>query len=123
MSFAPIRRSALRTKVLDRRAIRACSMAMISATRFRLVLVTAPDLNTARALARAALRARLAACVNVVPKIESHYWWNGKIERGMEVLLLFKTTSAHLPRLERLILQRHPYDTPEFIALSLTRGN
>src|ERR1051325_4676182 len=98
-------------------------MSMITAGKYLLVLVTAPDRKTARDLARAALRARLAACVNVVPKIESHYWWNGKIERGVEVLLLFKTTSARLTPLERLIRQRHPYDTPEFIALRLNRGN
>ena len=46
-----------------------------------LILVTAPDLKTARALAKAALTARLIACANLVPKIESHYWWQGKIQR------------------------------------------
>ena len=82
------------------------------------MLVTAPDLKTARNLARAALRAHLAACVNFVPRIESHYWWRGRIERGDEVLLLFKTTRARLAGLESLILRRHPYETPEFIAIS-----
>jgi periplasmic divalent cation tolerance protein len=89
----------------------------------RLVLVTSPDLKTARRLARAALEARLAACANLVPKIESHYWWQGRLERGTEVLLLLKTTAAHLPSLERLVLAQHPYDTPEFVALPLVAGN
>ena len=47
---------------------------------FAVVLVTAPDMKTARKLAQAALEARLIACANLVPRIESHYWWQGKIE-------------------------------------------
>lgn len=86
------------------------------------VLVTAPDLKTARGLARAALKARLAACVNLVPRLESHYWWQGKLERGAEVLLVFKTTRARLAALEKLILARHPYDTAEFLVLPLVSG-
>lgn len=95
---------------------------MRSASSFALVLVTAPDLRTARALAGAALAARLVACVNLVPRIESHYWWKGKIENGTEVLLVLKATRPHLATLEKLILKEHPYDTPEFLVLSLTGG-
>ncbi len=96
---------------------------MKSAGQFSLVLVTAPDLKTARALAKAALKARLIACANLVPKIESHYWWRGKVESGSEVLLILKTTPARVAALEKLILARHPYDTPEFIVLTLSGGN
>lgn len=92
-------------------------------TRHRLVLVTAPDLKTARKLAQAALTARLVACANLISKLESHYWWQGKLERSAEVLILFKTTPAKLKALEQVILQKHPYDTPEFIVLPLTAGN
>lgn len=90
---------------------------------YKVVLVTAPNLRTARRLARAVLEARLAACANLIPKLESHYWWQGKIDRASELLILFKTTSRHLKRLEQLILEEHPYDTPEFISLSLDSGN
>jgi uncharacterized protein involved in tolerance to divalent cations len=90
--------------------------------KYSVVLVTAPDRATARRLARAALRARLIACANLVP-IESHYWWKGKIESGKEVLLALKTTSARLKALERLIVSEHPYDTPEFIVIPVTQGN
>jgi periplasmic divalent cation tolerance protein len=93
-----------------------------SAGPFRVVLVTAPDLKTARRLARAALRQRLAACANLIPGLESHYWWQGKIESSREVLLLFKTRAGRLRELERLILAEHPYDTPEFVVLQLTTG-
>ena len=96
---------------------------MKSAERFSIVLSTAPDLKTARALARAALQARLIGCANLIPKIESHYWWQGKIESDAEVLLVLKTQKSKLAALEKLVLDRHPYDTPEFIALPLSAGN
>jgi periplasmic divalent cation tolerance protein len=96
---------------------------MKSATKFSIVLVTAPNLKTARALARAALQARLIACANLIPKIESHYRWRGKIESGAEVLLVLKTQKPKLAALERLVLARHPYDTPEFIVLPLSAGS
>jgi periplasmic divalent cation tolerance protein len=91
--------------------------------KFAVVLVTAPNLKTARALARATLKKRLIACANLVPKIESHYWWRGKIESGAEVLLVLKTQKSKLAALEKLILALHPYDTPEFIVLPLSAGN
>jgi periplasmic divalent cation tolerance protein len=96
---------------------------MKSATKFSIALVTAPDLKTARALAKAALQARLIACANLVPKIESHFWWQGKIESGAEVLLIFKTTKSKLAALETLIVAKHPYDTPEFLVFPLSAGN
>jgi len=95
---------------------------MRSAASFALVLVTAPDLRTARALARAALAARLVACVSRRPRIESHYRWRGKLERGSELLLLLKTRKSHLAALEKLILKEHPYDTPEFLVVPLGSG-
>jgi periplasmic divalent cation tolerance protein len=96
---------------------------MQSAAKFSLVLVTAPDLKTARALAKAALQAKLVACANLIPKVESHYWWQGRLESSTEVLLILKTPRSRLAALEKLILARHPYDTPEFLALSLSAGN
>ena len=95
---------------------------MKSVANYVLVLVTAPDLKTARKLAKAALKARLVACANLIPKIESHFWWRNKLEASAEVLLLLKTTRARLAALESLILPNHPYDTPEFIVLTLSGG-
>ncbi len=96
---------------------------MKAGNRFALVLVTAPDLKTARRLARAALRKRLIACANLVPKVESHYWWQGRVEQGAEVLLLLKTTVGRLADLEKLVVDQHPYDTPEFVVLGVKGGN
>lgn len=96
---------------------------MKKAKGFYLVLVTAPNTRSARRLARAALRAKLVACANLVAKIESHYWWQGRLERSGEVLMILKARQEALPALERLILRDHPYQTPEFIVLPLSHGN
>ncbi len=99
-------------------------MRALDATRkFRIALVTAPDMKTARKLARLALERRLVACANLLGRMESHYWWQGRLERSGEVLILFKTTQSRLPALEKLILREHPYDTPEFLALPVSSGN
>src|ERR1051325_4318658 len=95
---------------------------MVDATKYALVLVTAPDLNAARKLAKAALRAGLVGCVNLVPKIESHYWWQGKLENANEVLMVLKGVKERLPALEKLILRKHPYDTAEFLVLPISAG-
>lgn len=92
-------------------------------TRYALVLVTTPELKTARRLAQAALRHRLIACANLIPEIESHYRWQGKIARGGYVLLVLKTTVSRLAALEKLVMAEHPYDTPEFVVLQVRGGN
>lgn len=95
---------------------------MKSARRFAVLLVTAPDLATARRLAAGLVEARLAACVNLVPGLESHYRWQGRVESAAEVLLVIKTAVRLVPRLERWVLQEHPYDTPEILRLPLAAG-
>ena len=96
---------------------------MAAPTSFRLILVTAPDLETARKLSRAALERRLVACANLVPAIESHYWWQGRIESGTEVLVLLKTTDERVSALQHLVLEQHPYDTAAFVVLPLEAGS
>jgi periplasmic divalent cation tolerance protein len=96
---------------------------MKKAGQFRVVLVTAPNLKVARKLAKAALAVRLVACANLVPRLESHYWWRGKLEKSAEVLIIFKTRAPQLEKLEKIVLENHPYDTPEFVALTLVGGN
>jgi periplasmic divalent cation tolerance protein len=95
---------------------------MKKAGQFRIVLVTAPNMKVARKLARCAVAARLAACANLIPRVESHYRWRGKLEKSAEILILFKTGARQLEKLERLVLENHPYDTPEIVALSLSTG-
>ena len=90
---------------------------------FAVVMVTAPDMDLARRLAKAGLEAKLAACANIVPAIESHYWWEGKLERSKEALVIFKTRQEVLPKLEQIVRDVHSYDTPEFVALPLIAGS
>ena len=94
------------------------------ASDLRVVLVTCPSAPLARRIARAVVKKRLAACVNVVRSpIESFYTWKGKLETAREHLLLVKTTAARLPQLEREVKRLHTYDVPEFIALPITAGS
>lgn len=83
----------------------------------RVVLVTAPDAQVARALARRMVELRLAACVNLVPIASSIYRWQGRIEEEPEVLLLTKTTAGRLEELERFLAREHPAEVPECVAL------
>ena len=88
-----------------------------------IVFVTAPSIEVARELASGILENRLAACVNLVPGVESHYWWEGKLCREGEVLMVLKTTKARLAALEEFVLAEHPYDTPEFLVLKIESGS
>lgn len=74
--------------------------------------VTCPDIDTAREIAQAALEQKLAACANILPGVESHFWWDGQLSREAEVLLVFKTSDAHQTELAQLVTREHPYDLP-----------
>lgn len=93
------------------------------ASSFRVVLITAPRGRKAEFLARALVTERLAACVNVVPGVVSHYRWQGRMCRDAEALLVIKTVSAKLPALKRWIASHHPYTIPEVIALKVADGS
>jgi periplasmic divalent cation tolerance protein len=87
-----------------------------------LILSTAPDRETAQRLARELVERKLAACVNIVPGIESIYHWEGKIHADAELLLLIKTTATLAPETLAALEQLHPYDTPEGIVLPIEGG-
>ena len=87
------------------------------------VLVTVPSVETGLDLARAVIESRLAACGNVIPGLTSVYWWKGRVDEDNEALVLFKTTAALLPALEEKVLELHPYDVPEFLAMPVAAGH
>ena len=88
-----------------------------------MVLITVPDAACAEVLAGALLEERVAACVNIVSGIDSHYRWQGQIERAPECLLIVKTVNKALPDLERVVRQKHPYECPEILAMSVSAGS
>ena len=87
------------------------------------VQTTAGSHEEASALASSLVSGRLAACVQIVPGVESVYWWEGEVTRGSEWLLLCKTTAARYAEVERAILELHSYTTPEIVALPIERGS
>ena len=89
---------------------------------YRVVLMTAPRGRKAELLAKGLVAERLAACVNVVPGVISHYRWRGKACRDAECLLVAKTSAAKLPALKRWVASHHPYTVPEALALKVVDG-
>jgi uncharacterized protein involved in tolerance to divalent cations len=84
------------------------------------VRVSAPDAETAQALAASLVRGRLAACAQVLGPITSTYWWDGAVETAQEHLLLAKSTADKFEAICALVHAEHPYDTPEVLAVPVT---
>lgn len=87
----------------------------------RVVLVSCPP-DAADALATALIESGAAACVSRVPAVQSVYRWQGAIERASESLLVIKTTQDRVEDLRRAVVERHPYEVPEFLALPVDSG-
>ena len=88
-----------------------------------IALCTCPDAETAERLARSAVEARHAACVNIVEGVRSVYRWAGAVTVDREVLLIAKTTAAAWPALADLWRAGHPYELPELIAVPVALGS
>lgn len=86
------------------------------------VLCTSPKSNSEQ-LANKILESKLAACVNITSDITSLYWWQGKVQKDCEQMLIIKTSEEHFDRLEDLISSIHPYDVPEIVALPINYGS
>lgn len=87
------------------------------------VFITAPNGEEATRLADLLIGAHLAACVQILPEMESVYRWEGKIERQSEILLIAKTTTAKFAELEREVRALHSYETPEIVAVPIVAGS
>jgi periplasmic divalent cation tolerance protein len=87
------------------------------------VLMTAPNVEEATRLAELLIGAHLAACVQILPEMESVYRWEGKIERQSEILILAKTSAGKFADLEREVRALHSYETPEIVALPIVAGS
>ena len=89
----------------------------------QIVLCTFPDPSRARHIGTLLVEKQLAACVNLIPAVESIFCWEGKISTESEVLAVFKTTAERLVELEQELLVRHPYEVPELLALPVANGS
>ena len=96
---------------------------MIQATDAIAVFMTAANTEEAARLAELLVEKRLAACVQILPEMESVYHWQGKVERQREVLLIAKTTRSKFEELEKEVRALHSYETPEIVAFPLTAGS
>ena len=88
-----------------------------------IVLVTVPDLVIGKKIALSLLEAKLAACVNQIPGLQSSYIWEGKIEHASEVLLIIKTAKTKVAALVKAVKAEHPSQTPEVISLPIKDGS
>jgi periplasmic divalent cation tolerance protein len=89
----------------------------------RLVLTTCGSLEEARSIAQTLVERQLAACVNIVPQIESVYRWHDEVETSTEWLLVIKTTAEAFDRLRETLIELHSYELPECIAIALEDGS
>jgi periplasmic divalent cation tolerance protein len=87
------------------------------------VFVTAPNVEDARRIATELVSQRLAACVNIIPAIESVYTWNERTEVSAETLLMIKTTGSRYDQLEQRVKALHQSTTPEIVAIKIERGS
>ncbi len=87
------------------------------------VLCTCPDADSAAHVSRALVEEGLAACVNRLPGMTSVYRWQGVVHEDAEVLLLAKTTTTRFGALQARVLELHPYDVPEIIAIDIADGH
>lgn len=89
---------------------------------YQLVLTTCPDMEAAERLAQALVKERLAACVNILPISKSIYMWKGQMESATEHLLIVKSMAHVFNAIQKCILELHPYELPEVIAVPIADG-
>ena len=92
-------------------------------TPFCLAVITAPSDKAGAGIAEKIVQSRLAACVNIVPMVQSVYWWKGKRERAKEAMLIVKTRKKSFLKLIAFVQKIHPYSVPEIIALPIEAGS
>ena len=87
------------------------------------LFITTATIGEAKRISKALLNQRKAACVNIVPKVSSLFWWQEKLDSAQESLLIIKTKASQLNEIVRLVKDIHSYDVPEIIALPIVGGN
>lgn len=98
-------------------------MSLKRADKFSVVSVTASNQKEAESLSQSLLDSKLCACVQIVPKITSMYWWKGEIKKEEECLLIIKTHQSKIRDIIQNIEQNHPYDVPEVLEVKPGLGS
>ena len=94
----------------------------MNAERAVFVYTTYPSLVEAERIGKAVLERRLAACVNILPGMISHYWWQGAIERAEEVVMVIKTRASLAEAVQAAVKELHSYTTPAILVLPIEGG-
>ena len=89
---------------------------------YTVIFITASGKKEAHKLAKALIEKRLAACVNIIDKVESLFWWQGKVDKAREALLIVKSKKEKLKLIIKLVKSMHSYSVPEIIALPIAEG-
>jgi len=87
------------------------------------LFITTADAEEAQRIADVLVKEKKAACVNIVPKVSSLFWWQGKVEKAEENLLIVKSRVSALDQIVNLVKEHHRYEVPEIIALPIIGGN
>jgi len=90
---------------------------------FVIALSAFPDVETARKISRELVDSALVACANIMPAVESIYYWKEKVETSAESLAIFKLTAARFSEFESRLRELHPYDVPEIVRLNIAGGS
>jgi periplasmic divalent cation tolerance protein len=88
-----------------------------------MVFITTRDAEESEKIGKTLVKRRLAACVNIVPEVKSHFWWKDKLDAAKESLLLVKTKQSLLPDIVKSVKKSHSYSVPEIIALPIVGGS
>ncbi len=92
-------------------------------TTYTVIFITAPSTEEARQISKRLLQQKKAACVNIIPKVDSLFWWENKIDSAEESLLVVKTKTSAIPDIIKLVKEVHSDTVPEIIALPIIGGN
>ncbi|MFO7963932.1 MAG: divalent-cation tolerance protein CutA [Desulfobacterales bacterium] len=87
------------------------------------IYMTAGDMDEARAIGRMLVKDRLAACVNLLDKMQSLYWWDGEVQESTEVVMIAKTVDVKVPELMEKVKAMHSYECPCILTVPVTGGN
>jgi periplasmic divalent cation tolerance protein len=90
---------------------------------YAVIFITAKDKEEAEKIARLLLKHRQAACVSIIPAVDSHFWWHDKLESARESLLIIKSKASLLTEIVRSVKKNHSNEVPEIIALPIIGGN